>query len=76
MPMAKSHSKTDEKWIAHVGIDSAFAGSAATLSVSSGLLSKLPSPKRKAECCSKPAEGPMAVAAPAPKGDHTHHTIM
>jgi hypothetical protein len=49
--MAKIHSKTDEKWIAHVGMLSAFSGS------SKGKLkeerSMFPSPPRKGVCASK-----------------------
>ena len=36
MPIAKSHSKTLEKWIAHVGIESAFSGLSGSRDASAG----------------------------------------
>ena len=48
--------------MAHVGIESALIGSARTLSntPASGFSPRLPAPKRKALCCSKPIDGPTA----------------
>jgi len=62
--MAIKYSMTEEKWMAQVGIESAFSG---WLWVTQGSevvrpVPKSPTPKRNGECASTPREGPVAQA--------------
>ena len=63
-PIANSHSKTDEKWIAQVGTDSAFTGSAPKLgSAPATSAGSAPTPPMKASCACSPSCGPANALA-------------